>query len=275
MKQLLLFIAFVFIGVSATAQLCVPDDLYRDSSAGVYPPPRNMNNPDGGINVPACINTEYEFVFTFKVPPTFEFSGAMLGLDSISVDTAAAAEAVKGLPAGLDWGCNPPNCVFDPIVDSLGCLVIYGTPTDVNATGDYPLEIATTVHTSFIDLQLSFPNTTIPNADGDYTVSLFEEGSVECNPSSTQDFFESQFSLKTNPNPFSDFTTIEIMAGTDGDLRFSVADLLGKQLHTESIRVFNGQNTFEFDGSSLAGGIYIYTIENEFGKVSKKMLIQR
>ena len=275
MKQLLLLIALIFTGVSATAQLCVPDDLYRDSSAGVFPPPRNMNNPDGGINVPACINTDYEFIFTFKVPPTFEFAGAMLGLDSISVDTTAVANAVSGLPAGLSWGCNPPNCVFDPIVDSLGCLVIFGMPTDANMPGDFPLEIATTIHTSFTDLNLSFPNSTIPNADGDYTISVFAEGSAECMPTSTQDLFESQFSLKTNPNPFSDYTTIEIMAGTDGNLRFSVADLLGKQLHTESIRVFNGQNNFEFDGSSLAGGIYIYTIENEFGKVSQKMLIQR
>lgn len=278
MKQLLLFTLFICSTFSLTAQtpLCVPDSLYRDSSAGVFPSPRNMENPDGGIDKPACINTDYEFVFTFKVPSTFEFGGATLGLDSIVVDTTASEMAVGGLPDGLNWGCNPPNCVFDPIMDSLGCLVIYGSSAPSNGVGDYPLTIATTVHTSFLPLELSFPNSTIPGADGDYTIELFAEGSPECNPTtSTQEIFESRFSIGVRPNPFSHFSTIEINALQSEELFFSVSDLLGKRIHAEVVNVVEGQNTLEFDGSKLTEGVYVYTLSSSYGVISNKLLIQR
>ena len=45
------------------AQDCMPDELYRDSAFAIVPLPRSMDNPDGGIDKPACLNENYEFVF--------------------------------------------------------------------------------------------------------------------------------------------------------------------------------------------------------------------
>ncbi|MGB5026097.1 MAG: hypothetical protein WBO44_12155, partial [Saprospiraceae bacterium] len=70
MKHFYLIILNFFIVCSVQSQNCLPDSIYRDSSAGVYPKPVSPTNPNGGITKKACINKPYEFVFTVVVPDT-------------------------------------------------------------------------------------------------------------------------------------------------------------------------------------------------------------
>ena len=81
--------------------------------------------------------------------------------------------------------------------------------------------------------------------------------------------------MEVMSNPFSDVATISLQSSLQGDFNFRVFDLLGKQVHRRAINLITGKNTIQYDGSGLENGIYIYTIENELGAISGKMVLKR
>ena len=250
--------------------MCEPNQMYADSAVGVYPPPFSENRPDGGIPNEACINQPYEFTLTFKVPESI----SIFTLDSIVV---APSGAVSGLPEGLSYSCNPPNCVFTP-TEELGCVLVFGTPTNPADVGETNLTVATTSYVNIVDpLQIVFPDNTgtVPNADGEYILVVNEEGSAACNTTSTDDLLQTNIQVLNAPNPFSYFTNIQVDSRVSGEFQLSVFDLTGKQLRQQDIFLTEGENQIEFDGSDLANGMYLYSISQGEGQVINKMIIQR
>ncbi len=269
MKQAILFCLFTFLSFQAFSQ-CTPNEMYRDSAVGVYPPPLSMDNPDGGITESACIGAPYEFVFTFKVPATLNFNGVDVDLFSITI---AETGAVGGLPEGIVYGCNPMSCVFTP-EDTLACMVIFGTATDANAPGDYPLTIETTVATSIGTLPITFPTPLIPGADGEYILTLEETGSPTCFVG-TDDYITKNIRVSNAPNPFSSSTTIEVYSDINERLNFQVFDILGNVVHQSQVEIFEGINNFDFDGTHLANGIYTFSLNNHLGSITRKIVVSR
>ena len=84
-----------------------------------------------------------------------------------------------------------------------------------------------------------------------------------------------KFHVRNLPNPFGAFTNIEILAEENDALEFRVFDVYGKLLHSRSVEVFTGKNTFQFDGSDLANGVYIYTLGKNGALISDKMIVNR
>lgn len=266
MKQALLFCLFSILSIPVFSQ-CTPNELYRDSAIGVYPPPFSDDNPDGGITESACINSGYEFILTFKVPDNL--SG--ISLDSIVI---APEGAVNGLPEGFDYDCNPTSCVFTPD-DTLACLVILGTATDMNMPGDYELTIDTKIYTSLGSQDLTFPNSVLPGANGEYTLTLLEEGNPDCFIVSTDDYITKNIRITNSPNPFSTTTNIEVYSNIEERLDFRVFDLLGNVVHQSVVEVLQGSNNFEYDGTHLANGIYTFSLSNSLGSISRKIVVSR
>ncbi len=266
MKQALLFCVFSILSLPLFSQ-CTPNELYRDSAIGVYPPPLSMDNPDGGITESACINSAYEFVLTFKVPDNL--SG--IQLDSIVIEPTGA---VGNLPIGMSYDCNPGNCVFTP-EDTLACLVILGTATDANMPGDYDLTIATKIYTSLGAQDITFPTPIIPGADGSYTLTLHEEGNANCFILGTNDYISENIRVTNSPNPFSTQTNIEVFSNVNERLDFRVFDILGNVVHQDNVEIFEGQNNFEFDGTHLSNGIYTFTLSNKLGAITRKIVVSR
>lgn len=272
MKQLLLLFVISLITIELTAQACVPNEIYRDSAVGVYPKPYDeITNPDGGITESACINAPYEFVFTFKIPATININGFDLQLDSITI---AENGAVGGLPIGMDYACNPGDCVFAPI-DTLACMVIGGTATSANSPGIYPLTITTKIYTSLGSFDITFPTTIIPGADGEYNLVLEAEGTPTCFVVGTNDYLTKNISIYNSPNPFGSTTNIEISSKVEETLQFRVFDMLGNLVHDQKVAIFQGTNYVEFDGTSLSNGIYTYTFSNKNAVIAQKMVISR
>jgi len=86
-----------------------------------------------------------------------------------------------------------------------------------------------------------------------------------------------QFDLLENyPNPFNPVTTIDYYLKQENHVQLSVYDVTGKKIRTLiNRRQTAGKQTFSFDGSELASGIYIYTLQvGKFVK-SRKMLLLR
>jgi len=269
MKKAILFFFASFVVSFLSAQSCVPDELFRDSAVGVYPAPFTAERPDGGIQLPACINEPYEFIITVKVPPNVTIGGFQVQIDSVNVATTGA---VLDLPDGMSYACNPPSCVLLP-EDTLSCIVLFGTPNNPADVGIKDIMVNATVHTNVISQPILLPDNTgaFPGANGNYFLEVKEEG--ECTVVNTRDYLQAQISLVNSPNPFGYETTIEVTSLSREELTFEVFDLVGKRVHAEKITILAGTNRIPFDGSQLQNGIYNYSFSNGESRVSNKMVV--
>ena len=217
------------------------------------------------------MNNFFEFTLTFKIPEELTIPPITAQIESIEIATTGA---IANLPSGMAYSCNPPTCIFTPM-DTIACLRIFGTPDDAADLGSNPLTITTMIKNNILDQSIDFPNDDFEGADGVYDLFVFDENSAECLGVSATDILRSNVSLKNNPNPFSYRTTIEIESRVNEAYQFEVFDLLGQRVHAEMVQVVEGTNQFEFDGSHLANGMYLYTVGNQDAKISSKMLVNR
>lgn len=83
------------------------------------------------------------------------------------------------------------------------------------------------------------------------------------------------FVLNQNyPNPFNPSTNIKFSVPKDGNIRFSIYDILGNEVQNY-INGFlrKGSYNVQIDGSSLTSGIYFYRLEADGYSESRKMLL--
>ncbi len=273
MKQILTLALIVFASMTINAQ-CTPNEMYADSTGFVFPPPFSEERPDGGIPDTACINQPYEFVLTLKIPETLVFNGIQTNLEFLEVATTGA---VSNLPVGMSYACNPPTCKFTP-ADEMACIVVSGTATDAADIGIHELSIAAQVKVDILAIPVSatFPDNTglIEGADGTYALHVKAEGECQV-ATSTSNLKQQDVLVRNAPNPFSSRTTIEVQSKVSDDFELSVYDLLGNRLHFENIRIHEGENRFDFDGSQLDNGMYLYTLSKGNSTFTSKMIIQK
>ncbi len=270
MKQFLLVCLFTVCAFAQiNAQFCEPNQMYADSVFGVYPPPYDTLTMTGGISESACINSPYTFQLTFRIPEEIMIPSPPITAEVNSIQVTG----ITGLPEGMAMACNPPTCIFTPD-DVLGCAVIYGTANNTNAPGEYPLELQGTVSTNIADID--FATLFAFLGTGSYTLTLEEEGSPDCFVSTSVDeYLNDHMTVTTAPNPFVDRTNITINSDVNETLQFNVTNLLGEVVHSESVRIVDGENNIEFDGSYLANGIYHFTFSNGDAALTQKVVLAR
>ncbi len=271
MKRLLLFFSFCVLSIGAQGQFtCAPNPAFKDSSAGVYPIPFHATlSPKGGINTCAVKGKYYQFDFTVVVGDSLTFSGFKFPLDSVVVNK------VTGLPAGLQYGCSPPNCVFKK--KTIGCASIYGTPTAAVVPGKFALVIQGAVYLngSPLGLPISFPNEAL--APGNYDLHVLASDTEKCPvtiPSNSTEKLSEQVAMNLHPNPASGYTSVEVTSAVSGSFNMRVSDLLGRTHQTSKVSVIQGANRFEVNVSNLPNGLFVVTLENEYGKVNSRLVVQ-
>lgn len=265
MKKVLLvcFLAALAAPIFAQTGDCEADPLYADS-VGVYPLPY-IEGEGGGIPDTACLNTPYQTNFTIIVD-TFTIGGLEAIPDFLIVDS------VTNLPEGLTYKCNPEDCTYFP--EMPGCASIYGIPT--GEPGVYSLQIYGTAFFlgGAISQSIAFPDPGI--APGEYLLHVRPEGSENCTDVGTAIETPKAINrVQVAPNPFSDYTQIQISASERGQYNFRVTDLLGKIVAQQDWEVRAGDNQFDFDGSSLAKGVYIYSISQGNTLTSGKFIVTK
>ncbi len=169
MKQLYCFLSLFIYFAQTYGQACLPDSTIRDSAVGVYPKPVSPTNPNGGITTPACINKPFSFNLTVKISDTVSVPGVPFPVNLNSAKIATSG-AIMGLPEGISYACNPPDCSFPK--NSIGCLILQGTPTSANAPGIYKPVITITLSTLFGNIELEYPGEFFP---GEYLLTLLDE----------------------------------------------------------------------------------------------------
>ncbi|MDX1939339.1 MAG: T9SS type A sorting domain-containing protein [Saprospiraceae bacterium] len=250
-KMLFLFLAILACMMDAQAQ-CVRDSNLLITGDLFSPAPYTPDSAFYNLRE-ACIGTLYNQSVTINVPSNITVSGITVPVSNVSIATSGA---INNLPVGTTYTCDPPNCVFN--ANTIGCILLRGTPTAANTAPDtLDLRINATVSTPFGPLPIEFPgNQAAPNDH--YYLILKPMGT--CNVSSTAEANSLFSQVQMMPNPFTAQTTLEVEALEAGNYRFEVFDLLGKRMHSQNVQLQEGINQFNYDGSVLPKGIYLYAI---------------
>jgi hypothetical protein len=274
-KILLLTMLGCFLSQLVSAQ-CTPDAIYKDSTFGVYPRPFEPTIfPNGGIKQSACIGKPYKFVFTVKVPDSVavpQLGGTKLKLDSIKLDKKKTT-TVTGLPVGISYDCNTPNCTFAS--KTMGCTYLYGTATAANTAGDFEIGIRLTAYFSTFLGPLVFELNAKDLAAGKYILKLEPNTSTSCFVSSIKDQHENISFINAMPNPATDFATISFYAQENESLDFVVADMNGRVVYKETRDAQHGINTLDLNTSALSEGVYVYYLSSKRGKITNRLVISK
>ncbi|MEZ4950048.1 MAG: T9SS type A sorting domain-containing protein [Saprospiraceae bacterium] len=269
MKQIFtLFVLFLF-GISLQAQNCVPDSTLANADFPVQPPPYDPTDfPDGGINDTACINTPFDFVFSAVVGDTFSLGIATVPMDSIRIPVVGG---IVGLPTGVSYACNPPNCVFEK--NTLGCIDLYGTITNPSLVGEYDLKISVQIFANGSPMPLNF---VLPDGSfitGKYNLVVREESFNNCATVSSKNVLKDYVDTQVLPNPFSDQAILQVSSYANEELVLNIYGLTGEILKTQQVRIIEGTNRIEIDGSQMNSGLYYYSLSNENGIISGRFSI--
>jgi hypothetical protein len=268
MKKIVLLLCVVAFAATMKAQTCMRDSSLLVSGALVSPWYWTPDSPFIHTK-PACLNEAYSQSVTFNVPDTISNLPGVPVAIPINNLSIATANAIVGLPAGLTYSCDPPNCVFPK--NTLGCVLIYGTPTGMADTAD--LSIKVSISSPIFPLPLGpfdFPG--IISQDFHYYIIVKPEG--QC-VSGTDDLSGQIASVKNTPNPFGDQTVISIESNISSEFRFEVFDVTGQRVHAQTVGIQTGSNQFTFEAGDLPNGAYFFTFGNAEGRIARKMVIAR
>lgn len=247
MKQIY-FIFFALLTFSLQAQVCTFDQSEVDSNSIITPGPFDADeNPDGGIDKPACINEEYEFKFILFVPQTVELFGVEVNIDSIKLVDGG----IQGLPEGLDEETNNANDVFFP--GQADCLVIKGIPTSNNAVGSYELSLTVDAWIRGFGMQgFELPDPAI-SGPGTYTLELKAEG--ECSVSNGEN---ASFENKVNilKNPVTTDLNVQIEAKAYSQVNLQLISMFGQSYLDQMYQVYPGSNEITINCRNLKQGLY-------------------
>ena len=254
-------------GLFAQNLACVPGFITQDTSI-ILPDPYNFDDMTGGLDS-TCVGLFYEQVLTTLVPESIPFQGIDVAIDSISVDLEGA---IDGLPAGLDYACNPPSCVFLP--DSIACIVITGTvdPTATAMTYDLTLRIRAFNFLFMDGALITYPDD-LGNDNESYFIDVASEGS--CGILSATSQLQQELSASLSPNPANDFAQLSIQAQSAKEVQVMITDVMGRVYKEKSVILEAGQNTIPFQLNDLEQGIYFMNITDGKEFLSQKIIIEK
>lgn len=264
MKHFNLFIlstALLLIATQVSSQTCEPNEMFADSTAGVYPKPITDENPDGGIDEPACIGRYYEYTLTVIIPDsvTIDLFGQELSLEIISADVPTEG-AIQGLPPGIDYLCVPGNCTMPALTS--GCLLLYGTVPEGTDPGDYDLSLELNITFNGLGRQtFEFPGSVFP---GEYFLPVREPSHPDCMTTSSSSLNPSEPIIYPNPLPSG-----EVLRTVGGHQWKS-----GEIYRTDGTQIHQNLNSpASLQGLQLQPGVYFMTIDLGDRRHRQKLIV--
>jgi len=266
-KILLLTILIHFTGLVALKgqDICVPSETYADSSAGVYPLPyHELLFPDGGIHDTVCIGTPFEYTFTAVLEDSISWMGFSFKLNSLEI----LPNGVLNLPAGLQYGCNPPNCVF--LANSMGCLKIYGTATEENQPGQYDLQLRSkiVVANGLLSVVDTLPELLVPGSH--YYLPVEAASGSYCQTSTYEEQMRNPVEIYYQPR--SERILIGMKDIQVPWMETEILDMTGKVWYSKTV-LNPGQEPTILDVSMLSQGLYFCRTRTPFGYTGIKFVV--
>lgn len=265
MKKLVLF-SFAFALATLSIAQCDPNYDFGDEAFGVSPDPENGETFNEGE-----LGASYADVIHIKVPtsasdidPSFPEEAPIDSIILLSVYFNDGTTEYSLDDMGLAIECNnlgdsPAPCTF--LGGNQYCASLEGTPL-----------LADTFQL-FIEVE---GWTTVFGVPVPQEITFDQYELIVVDPSSISGLSESVVFLGQNtPNPFSQRTQIQYSTDRAGIAQLTVLNLLGEVVFKDQFNSSVGNNNYELDGSQLNEGIYLYSIEINGKKMTKRMVVNR
>jgi hypothetical protein len=220
----------IFTSVLISAQ-CEPDTANcKDiGDPGQFCP---LELPEAGLNV------LYDEVVTIIPPGSYNIWGNELTIHYIEIDS------VKNLPPGIDY--FPNAVIFHP--DTAYCIQLTGIPSEAGV-------FALSIHIgATVDL-FGTPTRALVVDSTSVVITVVENLGIEPNQITEFQVFQNV------PNPFSFRTSLAYYTPKQERIELSIYNILGILVHQESELAAPGKHNFNFDGSELQPGTYLYRVE--------------
>jgi hypothetical protein len=265
MKKLLL-LSFAFaLAIFSSAQ-CDPNYDFGEAAFGVSPDPENGETFNEGI-----LGSAYADVIHIKVPtsaadidPTFPQEAPIDSIILVSVYFNDGTTEYSLEDMGLTIECNnlgdsPDPCTF--LGGNQYCAALEGTPLLADT---FQLIIAVDGWTTIFGVPVSQPVTF-----DQYELIVVDPTDIPTQLSSIS------FLSQNTPNPFGESTKISFGLNKAATTKINVLNLLGEVIFEDYVQGTQGDNVYELDGSQFKDGIYLYSIESNGNKMTKRMVVNR
>lgn len=186
------------------------------------------------------------------------------------------------LPAGLTWRTTKANNTFT--TGENGVILVEGT-TNV-APGVYKLRIIVDIDATVIGPVHNANAETLAHLR--YHVRIVDNASSPCPdldpadstlvykayPTGVNEVQSNISELSVKPNPFSGAAKVVFTAATAGTYSLKMTNLLGAVVSSKEVEIYAGQNELMLDRNGLSSGIYLMSIANEKGAITRKVTIE-
>jgi Secretion system C-terminal sorting domain len=220
--------------------------------------------------------------------PTFGFA-----LDSLRIDS------VSNLPAGICWTSNRPRNTVPG--GQATALIMSGTPTTTVA-GQYRLDVAVTLFSKGFILtggKLALPSSQVRSLAGlayfvrlkcgsldlcptvDTTGIVITAGEYNqvkgkkiCLSTAIEEVGNTLAALSLEPNPMQSRVTVNFTSAVETSVDVRLCTLIGSTVMSRSVAVSHGANSLAIDRGNLPAGIYLLTLSQGQGSITRKLIIE-
>ena len=273
MKKIFTTLALIAgISIGAFAQHCVGLDSVlitpgTGTVAGLHPSSDSLPCAVRGMMVS---DTIYFTNFT-------SFSG--FTVQSLTIDS------IGNLPAGTCWASNKKNNTYAG--GENGTIYVHGM--NVAAPGQYKLGIfihatagaitlppytnAETIANLRYYVRVTCHDSICPQLDTVNGKTHMYIAYATC-PNGINEVANDLSNVSVVPNPFTKTANVTFNSEVEGAFTVKLVNLLGAVVTTKEINVMHGSNEVTIERNSLSSGIYILTIANGSGAISRKVVIE-
>lgn len=265
MKQALLFTFSLFFTGALFAQQCTSNYDFGDAGFGVSPDPLLGESFEVGI-----LNEFYTDTIHIKVPTDagdIDENFAGVPIDSVTFETVDFVQDGNNFTIddmGLTIACNNNGVSEDPCTFLGGeqyCALLEGSPQE---EGTFQMIITVQGHLTV------FGNVISQDIDFDQYTYIVNNGTGVLEQTG------SAFTLgNTIPNPAKDQATVSFTSPVNTFAKITVMNLLGENVINQQVEASRGSNDVRLDVSHLNNGIYLYGVEIEGKRLTKRMVIQK
>ncbi len=190
------------------------------------------------------------------------------------------------LPAGLTWHTSSPNNTFTTGQD--GVILVNGTTyvpqgvyklriiVDVNTTiGNFSaVDAEALAHLRYHVRVISNSACPCPAIDPADSASVYTAYTCTIPTIGVNEVAQNISELSVKPNPFSGAAKIEFNSAVAGTYTLKMINLLGAVVASKEVEIYTGANELMLDRNGLASGVYLLSISNDKGVISRKVTIE-
>lgn len=217
--------------------------------------------PDTVTNLPlATVGVVYTTDLQFHVQPDTTTQLGTFPINHITIDS------ISGIPANFSYSTNPSSGVFPG--GSYGCAQVNGLAVagqelgGPNSDGIYPIIIYYTAEVQVFTATQQFPATKTG-----YKVQVQAANSVPA-------VALVNFTVSQNvPNPSDKQTDFSFTNPSNGNVQFTLYNILGETVKNQNISAVKGENRFTLNTTDLPAGVYLYTFRSGNSTVTRRMTV--